>query len=44
MEDASVVALIWSDEMSVEARLDLLAAAARDIAALIAAAQVLQQS
>jgi hypothetical protein len=41
MEDTSVVALIWNDGLSIEARLAKLSAAADDIQAIIAAARTL---
>jgi hypothetical protein len=43
MEDSSVIALIWDDDLSIQKRLAALTAAADDIAALIAAANVLSQ-
>ena len=41
MEDASVVALIWDDEVSLEDRLKMLRKASADIQALVAAATAL---
>jgi hypothetical protein len=41
MEDSSVIALIWTDELPVEERLATLSNAAKDIATLITAAEVL---
>ena len=41
MEDASVVALIWDDDLSLETRLQKLRKASVDIQALVAAATAL---
>lgn len=41
MEDTSVIALIWDDALTLEARLAKLSAAANDIHALVAAARAL---
>lgn len=41
MEDTSIIALIWDDGLSIEARLAKLSAAGNDIQALVAAARTL---
>jgi hypothetical protein len=41
MEDSSIVALIWDDGLTLDARLATLSAAAKNIHALVAAAQAL---
>lgn len=41
MEDASVVALVWEDNLTLEARLQRLRKAAADIQALVSAATAL---
>ena len=41
MEDSSVIALIWDDGMSIDARLAKLSDAAKDIRTLVAAAKAL---
>jgi hypothetical protein len=44
MEDASVLALMWDDEPTLEARLGALSSAADDIKVLVDAARVLARS